>query len=278
MARTINEIYAAMVASKNQQTELSGLNSTSQTAIYNLIFYVTAVSISIFEQILDVFKSDVDKIRQDSIAATPQWWSYKMRLFQFAPGDPDRGVLNIGEDLIPKYNIVDDSKQIIDFVSIKQSANSKQLNIKVAKSSGGEPAQLTSEELSAAQYYTQQIQPAGLFINTISFPADILTGSFDIYYNGLYVESVVEQNVRNSIVVYLQSLEFDGTIYLIKLIDAIQSTPGVENVVCRSIVGTGDNEPPYEFTTPDTQQRYTSKAGYLQIDDANLNLNMILQN
>lgn len=277
MARSINEIYNALIKSKNQQPELNSLNSTSQTAIYNLIFYVTAVGISVLEQILDVFKTDVEKIRQDSIAATPAWWSYKMKLFQFAPGDSDRGVLNIGEDLIPKYNIVDELTQIIDFVSIKQSLNSKQLNIKVAKSVGGEPDQLTPEELSAAQYYTRQIQPAGLFINTISFPADLLTGEFDIYYNGLYVQSVVEQGVRDSITTYLQSLEFDGTIYLIKMIDVIQSTPGVENVVCRSIVGSGDNEPPYEFTGVDTQQRYTSKAGYIQVDEANLTLNLILQ-
>jgi hypothetical protein len=278
MARTTSEILQAMQASKAQQPELAGLDSTSQSAIYNLIFYITALSISIFEQILDVFKADVDKIRLDSYAATAPWWSYWMKKFQYAPGDPDRGVLVIGEDLIPKYTIVDTTKQIIKYVSVKQSTASKQLNIKVAKDVGGEPAQLNQDELAAAQYYTNEIQPAGLFINTISFPPDILSGTFDIYYNGLYVQSVVEQNVRDAIQLYLRNLPFDGTVYLLKLIDTIQNNVfGVENVVCSAISGTGDNESPHSFIEPSTQQRYVTKSGYIQVDDANLILNLILQ-
>jgi hypothetical protein len=278
MARTITEIYNALLTSKTQQPELAQLNSTSSSAIYNLIYYTCAIAINLLEQIFDTFKIDVDKIRKDSIAGTSNWWVYKMQQFQFAPNNPDEGVLTIGEDLIPKYLVENGAKKIIKFVSLKASTK-QQVNIKVAKDNGnGEPAQLTNDELKAAQYYVQTIQPVGLFINTISFPADKLSGTIDVYYNGLYVETVVKNNIQLAIKEYLQNLTFDGTIYLTSLVDAIQKVTGVENVVVVSIFGGGDGDTPQEFLTPETQQRYTTKAGYCIVDNTGLILNLKLNN
>ena len=60
MARTLSEIQNAIIADFQAQPELAGANSNSNRAIWRLFTYVQASSILLLEQLMDIFKSDIE--------------------------------------------------------------------------------------------------------------------------------------------------------------------------------------------------------------------------
>ncbi len=62
MARTVQQIKQQMLDAKNADPTLSALTSTSQTAKWNLYYFIVASCIAIFEQLQDLFKSDLEAI------------------------------------------------------------------------------------------------------------------------------------------------------------------------------------------------------------------------
>ena len=72
MARTVQQIKQSMIDAKNADANLAGLTSTSQTAKWNLYFFIVAACIAIFEQLQDLFKVDLETIAASSEPSTPQ--------------------------------------------------------------------------------------------------------------------------------------------------------------------------------------------------------------
>ena len=62
MARTVNTIYNAILADKANYAELSDLSTTSQTGIWRLWAYITALAIHLHERIFDAFKVEVNEL------------------------------------------------------------------------------------------------------------------------------------------------------------------------------------------------------------------------
>lgn len=274
MARTIEEIYDEIIATKETQTDLSGLTSTSNTAIWKLVYYTIAVSISFHEQLWDLFKKDLETIRDNTPVQTERWWVDRMKnQFQFDNIDTDKGVLKIGEDFVPFYTTVDETKRIVDFASVKQTEGSRQVNIKIAKNDGsGNAEQLTLEQLTSARSYVNEIQGAGLFIQTVSFPPDEIEIDIDIYFDGQYIISNVETDVKEAIKSYLLDLKFDGSIEIIRLIDAIQKVDGIKDVFINVIYGKPSSAPKQEFN-----RVYDSLAGYATLNETDSVFNFIVQ-
>lgn len=273
MARTINEIYQAIIASKDSNTSLSSLNSTSSFGIANSIFWICATAISIHEQIYDVFTSEIEAKKAVIHGQTGLWWNDKMiNSFQFDPTDTDKSILVIDDNLNYYYPVVDATKRIIKYSAT--SAVSRQVTIKVAKDDGsGNPAQLTSDELLAALSFVNSIQDAGTLINTISLPADLLLVNFNIYFNAQYGQATVLSNVKIAIQTYLQNLRFDGVIQILKLIDQIETVPGVTDILLVSAQAKSEADAYQLF-----DRQYFTKAGYAQLNVTDSIFNMIVQN
>lgn len=233
MARTIADIKAQMVAEKNTQTSLAGLTSTSQTAIWNLIFYICAVSINLFEQILDLFKTDIETQIASAAAGSDSWVRAKMFEFQYSATTPQVVQLN---NYAPSYATVDTNLRIISRCSVKTGAN-KTVTVKVA--TGEPPAALSTPQLNAAKGYLNNsgspstngsgIGFAGVQYNVISLSPDLLRLVGEIKYNGQYA-STIQTEVINAINDYLKNIEFDGVFRTNKMIDYIQAVPGVVDV------------------------------------------------
>jgi hypothetical protein len=274
MARSIEVIYNEILNIKNQQSELASLTSTSNTAIFKLIFYVQAVVISIHEQLWDLFKEDLEYIKNTAPIMSELWWIDKLtNFYQYDNTDISKGVLKIDNSFVPYYEITDDTKKIIKFVAVKQSDNSRQVNIKIAKAdSDNNPVQLTVDELNSVKSFVNSLQAAGLYINVISFPPDLLKLNINIYFDGQYVQSNVLSEVKASIRGYLQKLKFDGTIQLIKLIDAIQNVQGVKDVLINEAQAKTELE---GYTT--FNRIYNAKAGYAQLNETDSVFNMFVE-
>lgn len=275
MARTVEEIYQSLLALKDNTPELSGATSTSNTAIWRVFYRTVANGIAVFEQLQDAFKKDLELIRDSSQIYNESWWNDRMiNFFQYNTIDTDKGELKIDDNFKVFYQTEDEASKIVQFCSTTKTEGRASATIKVAKDAGdGSPEQLDSNELNAARGFVNKMQGAGLLINVVSFPGDALKLDIDIYYKGDGVETVVRQQVIDSINLYLKdALTFDGKIKLLTLIDFIQNNiEALDDLEITSaiIVPDGGNET--EFT-----RSIDTKAGYAVFDVDNSNINLIV--
>lgn len=266
MARSINQIFNEILQTKNQQAELDPLYSTSQTAIYKLMFYIHAVAINIHEQYFDVFKKDLEYIKASAPIMSEAWWIDKLlNFYQYDNTDTDKGVIKIDDNFIPFYTTIDATKNIVKYCAVKQTVNSRQVNIKLAKADiDNNPIQLSNDELLSAKSFVNALQAVGLYLNVISFPPDLLKLNISIFFDGQYIQTNVLAEVKSAIKVYLRNLKFDGTIQLSKLVDTIQEIQGVNDVLITNAFGLSQGQGYIEFN-----RVYNAIAGYAQLDETN---------
>ncbi len=230
MARKIQTIKAQIIAQKNADAVLSGLTSPSQTALFNLWAYITAVAIGIFEQILDVFKVDMEAIVNKSAPSTYVWIREKVKLFQYGSSV----LLNL-TDLTYYYAAPDVDKQIVTRVSVSKGTN-KQVLVKVAKSEP--PVAFSGGEVSALQAYVEEVCGAGIDYKVSSAESDKLYVKAEVFYQGQF-SSTIEDDVIAAINAYLSNLSspenFNGVVRVSALQDAIQNVIGVNDVVLKEV-------------------------------------------
>jgi hypothetical protein len=263
MARTIAQIQAQIVATKQAQPELAGLTSTSKRAIWNLWTFVIATCIGIFEQLLDSFLISVETQVNASAGASILWLQAKMFQFQYDAITPQVVQLI---NTVPQYPVVDATKQIITACSVTSDL-SNQVTIKVAKSSPY--VALTSTELSSAQGYINTIGAAGIIYNVVSLSPDQLYCQATIYGQGQY-SAILKQNVIDALNNWLQTLSntsFNGAIKVSDLEGIIRNVAGVNDVVLNNVRGR-DNASSFSagidlvVTNAVVQRQWNTVAGY----------------
>lgn len=98
MARTTDTIFKGMLTYVTGHATLSTLlsttitseqelldqySTTSKVAIWVLTFYVVAVAIATFEQLMDTFRDEIDATISNNVYGTPRWWVTIMKKFQY---------------------------------------------------------------------------------------------------------------------------------------------------------------------------------------------------
>lgn len=222
MARTISQIKQQILTEKATYSELNVLNNPSTTSLFNLWAYITAVCISVLENLQDVFITDVETIVSRGVVGSKSWLDYQIRRFQYT------NILILDTvTFLYKYANSDPKKEIISRVSISDGIN-KEIIIKVAKSEP--PTPLTTDEKDALNSYLKQIVTAGVSTNLISTDSDKVRLTAQIYYDGQY-SSVIKDNVIIGIKNYLLNLPFDTQIRVSSIQDSIQNVLGVKDVI-----------------------------------------------
>jgi hypothetical protein len=262
MARSIDTIIADMDAEQAAQTGLSGLNSVSNSAIYTLWKYIVAAQMYLQEVLWDLFKADLETIVTNAAVGTNQWFKSKMLLFQYDATTPQ--VLQVDSNFAVNYTTIDATKRIITRCAVKTTATRTVL-IKLAKSEP--PVALSAPELVAANAYVDDLAFAGISYIISSTASDKLLVDASIYYDGQY-SAVISDNVITSINNYLANIDFDGSFKLSALVDAIQQTTGVTDVVLNNVAIRPDSVA-FASTTYLVQGKttlipiYPTNAGYL---------------
>jgi hypothetical protein len=258
MARSITVIKQQLIDQKNATPELSGLTSTSQTAIWNLWFFIQAVAINIFENLQDAYKIEIEAIADSAIPNTDAWVQYKA--FKWQSGDNIQLI-----NLVPTYTVINSAKNIVTRCSVKTD-NNRICQIKVAK---GDPAtKLTNTELAGITSYYNVIGNAGISYNIVSDDADKIEIIADVYYDGQY-SSTIGQSTRTALNDYLKNIPFDGIIYVSKIEDVFQSVTGIKDVKLtaintrRNAQGYGTGEVFYNLSTGTNIRLYQTYAGYI---------------
>jgi hypothetical protein len=240
MARKLADIIQGLDDAQAAQTDLSSLNSPSNTAIYTLWKYIVAVNMYLQETLWDIFKTDLEKQIDSAPVGSNQWLQKKAFEFQYSSTNPQVTTL---VDYVPTYPNVDESLRIITRCSIKTTALNT-VEIKVAKSEP--PVALSNPELAAFDSYVTStgdstiagagvgIGAAGIYYSINSFTSDKLWIDADITYLGQY-SSVIKENVEAAINNYLANIPFDGNFKVLSLVDAIQQVEGVTDILINNL-------------------------------------------
>lgn len=274
MARTVEEIKASIQTEirssyPNLNNFLFPEEGGSAVAIHNAIIYVVSLAIYTFEVLNDVATSRLETLRNESISGNKAW--VRNRILEFQYGDVITFV-----DNVPSYDPVDESARIITQCSVKEviQGSSAFIQIKVAKNDPPEP--LDAGELSALQDYyygtptTEGVGFAGVRAQFINLESDRMRVEATIYYLGQYVEATVKAAVITAIDDFFASFtdsSFDGTIFMNRLVDAIQAVPGVSRVQLDDVKARAETVALGSATPIDIQGYYLTVAGHIISED-----------
>ena len=264
MARSISLIQQQLKDQKNLYPELSGLNSPSQTAIWNLWLYIQAVAINLFEQLQDAFKVEMEQIASSAIPNTDAWiqkqafyWQYNatniqvIQLINYVPQYPT---------IIVDYRIITRCSVITD--------NNKNVKIKVAKSENP-PLPLTTNELTSLTAYYKSIGNAGITYEIISANSDRIEIVADLYIDGQY-QTTIQNTTITALKTYLANLTFDGIVFVSKIEDTLQAITGVKDVKIKQVnarrdsVSYSQTTPIYNLSSGINARQWQTYAGYIQ--------------
>lgn len=260
MARTISQIQAALVAAKSADTTLSGLSSTSNTAIWLLWTYIVAVCQWTLENLFDAHKAEVTSLIALQKPHSLQWYVSKAKKFQYGislPPDSDE------YEIVPP---VDPNVLIVKYAAAVELVNL--VRIKVARLTGGVLAPLLPLQLTAFSAYITRVKDAGVRIQVTSGNPDNLQLKVAVFYdplilnaNGSRLDGTSTTPVKDAINDFLEHLPFNGLFVINNLIAALQE---VEGVRIAEIVSAQAN---YGLTSylPVTYE-YLPDAGYMILD------------
>lgn len=268
MARSIAEIKAQMITEKNAQAALSGLTSTSQTALWNLYIFLVAAAINVFEQILDLFKSDIEAVAVRSYPGSPAWIQDKVFKFQYDATNPQYVVYD-DTNFSVNYPVINSQLRIVTRCSVS-TLFTKTVLVKVAKNDP--PEALDATQQSALLSYLYDIGFAGINYTVLSTDPDRLSITGTIYYNGQYSASI-QTAVIAALDNYLATLPFDGQVSVQGATDAIQAVAGVNDValtevgVRKSTTLYADRTKIYNLSAGVNLRVYSTYAGYIIQED-----------
>lgn len=244
MSKSLSQIYSEAIQTRNNYLQITELNSgltNSKMSILNLITYVMSVLIHSYHVILDIFEIEIANIISTRINGTAQWYVIMATKFQYNNNTKNCDQLVFDEDTLKiKFNKVDISHQIIAKAAYVDNDTKDGIILKVCKNNinsdeknnGVNYMQLNSDELTAFKYYLSQIKFIGANIQVLSIPGDIITvKNCVVVYNDRYItEEQAFNNIKNALIKYTTTLDYNAFIYSQKIIDTIMSLDYIENI------------------------------------------------
>lgn len=229
MARSLTEIYNEAKETRDKYLESTEVTNDSKMSILNAITWTTSACIWVFENIMDTFKVDMARELQYRVNGTPAY--YASALLKYQSGD--KLVIN-DEGTQFSYANIDEAKRVVTKVSYSEYQSDgfydKILLLKVATGEAGNFTRIDDNEMLAVRSYIDQIKFAGTSVNVVSRNGDVLIPKVTVYYDGAISKDEVYTNIENSLNNFIANIEFDGNIYVQKVIDAIQQAEHVTDV------------------------------------------------
>lgn len=220
---TLQQLYGLTVG-KTFDEEFSLVSLESQ------LIEVFGISSKTIEDLLDMHLQEVTFQVSEFTPGTLGW--YRQQAFAFQFGD---SLTWNPQKLKYEYLTIDETKKIIKLCAVVEANN--QLVLKVATlDTSNAPVPLTQIELDAFIFYMEQLKYAGVFIQYVSRPPDLLRLNLKVYYNPLVLSSngalLSDSNVypvSDAVRQYLQLTPFNGIFNVTDLIDHLQKVQGVVN-------------------------------------------------
>ncbi len=231
MARSIEVIYADLLAKKAADSRLDSLSSTSKTAIWRLWLYIVAYAVRALEILFDAHKAEVYDALLQLKPHTARWYRNKALAFQYGFDlYVDTDVFN-NQDFTQEQ--IDNSK-IIKYAAVTEATIESRLIIKIATENANQELSPISEtHKESFDAYIDEIRDAGVKVTIINYLPDILRLHIKIYYDPLVLTSSGvsilsgKKPVEIALKEFMKELPFNGELLLSALVDKLQQTEGV---------------------------------------------------
>lgn len=280
MARSVEQIKSAIKTEIRTYTSLDDFlfpeDGGSKVSVFNITIFVVAAAIFTFEVIVDKLKIDIQAVADTAPSGNAGWLRAQILKFQFGDAISINTTDADADDyFVPVYSVIDASKQIVTRCAVTDGVNNS-VNVKVAKGTAPSLSPLTAPELAALKNYyfgtsgTEGIGFAGVNANFISLDADRIRVEANVYYLGQYVEATVKANVITAIEAFLNTFadaNFGGTVFMIKLVDAVQEVEGVSRIEITDVKARPSATPLGSATNVSVQGVYQTVAGYIIPED-----------
>ena len=234
-------------------------NQVSAVSILNLLIYIMAMAAHTVEWLYNQFCEEVEERIAAALPGTVSWYWNKVMQFQYGDELNENGT----------YDVVDESKRIITHCAVLEVDNG--ILIKVNKGDNTYEA-LTPTELAALQNYVDLIKFAGTYAVCYSYDPDEVAIELNIWRNPMVLDSNMnrisdgESVIENAVLEYLNGIVYGGVFNKTKLLDAIQSVDGVEDVtIADGSIYSPSNDTIRNFG--DFIQNYRSNSGHFLLDE-----------
>jgi len=228
--------------------------SPSNVADWLNMLSVFSTELFTMEQLMNAFETEIEAFTNQDVAGTALWIQNK--LLQFQDGD----VVQVNPDFTVGYATIDTSKRIITAAAVVPFNGV--VNCKIA--TGSPLAPVSSIQLVEVASYLDALLPAGMRVNLISIPADVIKIIASIYFNGQY-DVVIQANVIAALNSYLSLLPFNGVVKISDIEKIILNVAGVTDVVFTEISVTPNGGLSIYLVQSGTTiaRNYQTYAGYL---------------
>lgn len=285
MARTIIQIKKSMTDQFMSDSDIRSLyglsesdtfeNSFSSVSLESILFGIFASAVYVLETFFDQFRSDVDEKIASAIVATIPWYHKVCKEYQH------------GDDLILdqstgryQYQVIDSEKQLVKYASCRDRGGGVYILVAGADSSDL-PKALPDDVLESFRAYINEVKPAGVITEVYSYDPDVVTVKATIEYDPLVLNkdgSLITDSsrypVEEAIKKYLRDILYGGVLNKTKLVDAIQSAEGVNDVILDSVSARQAREEEYTVVVGNN---YTSVGGACVAENLRSNLSYELQ-
>ena len=272
MARSVETIYADLVAKKEADERLNALSSTSRTAIWRLWLWIFAYGSFVLETIFDRHRELIERLLSLLKPHTLRWYRNKVLQFQY------------GFDLIEDTDIFNnanatteeiEASKIIKYSAVTESTTESRLIVKIAtEDSNGVLSPIPDEVYPAFSAYIEEIKDAGVKITVINYLPDILKILMVIYYDPLLLTAdgvsirTGRKPVEDALKEFMKELPFNGELILASLVDKLQLTEGIKiphltNAQSKWIANNGTTYGNYE----NIAVKKIPTSGYFQIEN-----------
>jgi hypothetical protein len=272
MARSVATITTEIQTNIRTYSSLNAYKFPSEggspVSVFNSIINVVALSIYTLEVILDAWVTTINAIAASAVAGNAKWVQAQILKFQY--GDTVTMV-----NYVPTYSPINIANRIVTQCAVKDLGNGT-IQVKVAQGTSSPYLPLSTPQLNALKdyYYGTSSTPgvgfAGVKASFVTLNPDKLYISANIFFIGQYVGTTVQANVITAINNFLTTFNntaFDGRIYMIKLVDAIQAVAGVNRVQLLSVQGRAQTVAFGSGTVVDIQGYYDTVAGHVISED-----------
>ena len=260
MARSIDEILSEINAKAASYPSLESIEqNTSVVQVWRAVKQVMALGIAQIDQSIDALKAELDDKINTHERGGIEW--YREQVLAYQHGDPLTLINNR-----PKYASLNEGAQIVKHVSVSEVSGGG-LDFKVAGNEGSEISPLTTDQLAGVKSYLNQIKFAGTKFTLSSLPANLvdykIVAEIDrSVFNDAETKTAIAKKIKE----YHISFDFNDTLYLNHITDALQSIEGIIDIqITRAHILI--DEARIEFT-----RKYNPPSGYVMLDADNLNI------
>jgi hypothetical protein len=198
-------------------------------AIWNLLAYVVAVAINLYEQIQVLFSAQVESYITQTAAGSDTWLVAFVKRFQYSTT-----VNQIAQYINNQYTypVINTALQIITQVAVVTNQPGNR-TVKIASNS----APISPAALSALQTYFENGAPTGIYTTWINSAADFILVGANITYDGQYAATIVSDvtNALTNFFANFNTANFNGIIEMSQIQNVIFNVAGVKDVTITKV-------------------------------------------